>query len=340
MKTREIADFLSGELVGDGGVEIDRVASLASAGDGDIAFVEQSGSAIESRAACLIVPVDFESKASTAFIRTKNPKLAFTLIAGQLRNDEQRYFGDGPSVIHETAEVRPAEVGAFVTVGENSYIAEACVIGDGVRIGRNVRIANSTVIHQNVVIYDNVEIGRNCVVHAGAVIGADGFGYVADEKGEYHQFPQVGTVVIGDGVEIGANTCIDRGALGETRIGEGTKIDNLVQIAHNVQIGKRVVIAAQTGISGSTVIEDDCVIGGQVGMGDHARVQSGAVIGSQAGVLPGKIVRPGVWWGTPVQPLDEYKRQNAHVKGLARLRDEVKELKRQLAGMGKTGQAD
>jgi UDP-3-O-[3-hydroxymyristoyl] glucosamine N-acyltransferase len=133
-------------------------------------------------------------------------------------------------------------------------------------------------------------------------------------------------------VEIGANSCVDRGALGETRIGAGTKIDNLVQIAHNVRIGKRVVIAAQTGISGSTVIEDDCVIGGQVGMGDHARVLSGAIIGSQAGILPGKIVRAGVWWGTPVQPLDEYKRQNAHVKGLARLKEEIKELKKQIAG--------
>ena len=133
--------------------------------------------------------------------------------------------------------------------------------------------------------------------------------------------------MIEDNVEIGANSCVDRGALGETRIGEGTKIDNLVQIAHNVTIGKHCVIAAQTGISGSTVIEDNCVIGGQVGMGDHARVQSGAVIGSQAGVLPGKIVRPGVWWGTPVQPLDEYKRQNAHVKSLGRMKDELKSLR-------------
>jgi UDP-3-O-[3-hydroxymyristoyl] glucosamine N-acyltransferase len=140
-------------------------------------------------------------------------------------------------------------------------------------------------------------------------------------------------VVIEDNVEIGANTCVDRGALGETRIGSGTKIDNLVQVGHNVRIGKRCVIAAQTGISGSTVIEDDCVIGGQVGFGDHALVKSGAVIGSQAGILPGKIVRPGVWWGTPIQPLDEFKRQNAHMKGLARLKDEVKELKRRIGGL-------
>jgi UDP-3-O-[3-hydroxymyristoyl] glucosamine N-acyltransferase len=136
--------------------------------------------------------------------------------------------------------------------------------------------------------------------------------------------------VIEDNFEIGANTCVDRGALGETRIGEGTKIDNLVQVGHNVRIGKRCVIAAQTGISGSTVIEDDCVIGGQVGFGDHARVKSGAVIGSQAGVLPGKIVRPGVWWGTPIQPLEEYKRQNAHLKSIGRMKAEIKDLKNEI----------
>jgi UDP-3-O-[3-hydroxymyristoyl] glucosamine N-acyltransferase len=136
--------------------------------------------------------------------------------------------------------------------------------------------------------------------------------------------------VIEDDVEIGANSCVDRGALGETRIGRGTKIDNLVQVGHNVNIGKRCIIAAQTGISGSVVIEDDCVIGGQVGFGDHVRVLSGAVIGSQAGILPGKIVRPGVWWGTPIQPLDEFKRQNAHIKGIDRLKEEVKDLKKQI----------
>jgi UDP-3-O-[3-hydroxymyristoyl] glucosamine N-acyltransferase len=212
-----------------------------------------------------------------------------------------------------------------------------------------VTIGQNCVIHPNVFIEDACVIGSGVILHSGVVIGADGFGYVKDDSpatpsadsaaaappagGEYIKFPQIGTVVIEDDVEIGANTCVDRGALGETRIGAGTKIDNLVQVGHNVQIGKRCVIAAQTGISGSTVIEDDCVIGGQVGFGDHAHVKSGAIIGSQAGVLPGKIVRPGVWWGTPIQPLDEYKRQNAHVKSLDRLKAEVKELKRKLAGM-------
>jgi len=210
-------------------------------------------------------------------------------------------------------------------------IGKLSEIHAGVRIGQNVTIGERTSIYPNCVIYDGAEIGDDCVIHAGTVIGSDGFGYVTDEAGDHHQFPQIGLVVIENHVEIGANCCIDRGSLGTTRIGEGSKIDNLVQIAHNVEIGKRVLIAAQTGISGSTVIEDDCMIGGQVGMGDHARVLSGSVIGSQAGVLPGKIVRPGVWWGTPIQPLAEYKRQNAHVKGLERLKGEVKQLRDQIA---------
>src|SRR5258708_16727583 len=142
----------------------------------------------------------------------------------------------------------------------------------------------------------------------------------------YGKVAQSGKVVIEDDVELGANTCVDRAALGRTRIGRGTKIDNMVHVGHNCDIGERVVIAAQTGISGSVKIEDDCIIGGQVGFGDHIRVQSGAVIGSKAGILPGKIVRPGVWWGIPIQPLDEYKRLNAHVSRLPQVRKELKEL--------------
>ena len=146
----------------------------------------------------------------------------------------------------------------------------------------------------------------------------------------YQKFPQIGTVVIEDEVEIGAHSCVDRAALGRTRIGRGTKLDNMVHVGHNCDIGERVVIAAQTGISGSVVIEDDAVIGGQVGFGDHTRVQSGAIIGSKAGILPGKIVRPGVWWGIPVQPLDQYKRMNAHLNRLPQMREELKRLEAEI----------
>jgi UDP-3-O-[3-hydroxymyristoyl] glucosamine N-acyltransferase len=331
MKTREIADYLGVELVGNGDVEIRRVASLADASTGEIAFTEISAQ-FQSGASCVIAPLDLPAGASQPVLRSANPKLAFSRIAALLNAPPIAVpMVHRSALVRESAQVaEDAFVGPFVCIDENSRIGAGAHLDAAVIIGKNVTIGKNCVIHPGVVIEHDCAIGDNVVIHAGVVIGADGFGYVADENNIHHKFPQIGSVVIEDDVEIGANTCIDRGALGETRIGKGTKIDNLVQIAHNVQIGKRVVIAAQTGISGSTVVEDDCVIGGQVGMGDHATVKSGAVIGSQAGVLPGKIVRPGVWWGTPVQQLDEYKVQNANVKGLARLKERIKRLEDQL----------
>jgi UDP-3-O-[3-hydroxymyristoyl] glucosamine N-acyltransferase len=331
MKIIEIADFLGGKLKGTSETEILRAAGLGAAQKGEISFIEKPENACQTNASCLIVPENFDTEVDCSLIHVKNPKLAFAKIAAELHPFKWRNGWHETAFVAKDSDVRASFIGAFVTIGENCVIGDGTQIFDGVRIGNNVSIGDNSIIHPNCVIYDNVSIGSDCIIYAGAVIGADGFGFVRDGANGYVKFPQIGTVTIENNVEIGANTCIDRGALGETIIGEGTKIDNLVQIAHNVQIGKRVVIAAQTGISGSTVIEDDCVIGGQVGMGDHATVKSGAIIGSQAGVLPGKIVRAGIWWGTPVQPLDEYKRQNALVKGLERLRNEVKELKKQLA---------
>lgn len=332
MQTAKIAEFLQADLIGDGSTEILRVAGFENAREAEISFLEKVENPVRSNASCLIVPESFDAEVSVPVIKVKNPKLAFAKIAAVLHPPKKREI-----VRHESAIVSDSArlganlfIGAFVSIGGNSEIGDGTQIRAGAKIGDNVKIGNNCVIHPNVFIEDNSTIGNNTILHFGVSIGADGFGYVRDGANGYVKFPQIGSVWIGDDVEIGAHTCVDRGALGETRIGSGTKIDNLVQIAHNVQIGERVVIASQTGISGSTVIEDDCVIGGQVGFGDHARVKSGAIIGSQAGVLPGKIVREGIWWGTPVQPLDEYKRQNAHVKGLARLKEEVKELKRQI----------
>lgn len=331
MTTQEIADLLSAELTGEGTVQIERVADIAVAGNGDIAF-STSSDAVSTNASCVLVPEGFSGDQQRPIIRVRDPKLAFAIVAEKLHPQKIREPQVHPtSVISPTAKVgNGVFIGAFVCVGDNSEIGHGTYLRAGSKVGDNVRIGTACVLDPGVFVEDNCTIGNNVILHAGVVIGTDGFGFVRSPE-RYVKFPQIGTVVIEDDVEIGANSCVDRGALGETRIGAGTKIDNLVQIAHNVQIGKRVVIAAQTGISGSTVIEDDCVIGGQVGMGDHARVQSGAVIGSQAGVLPGKIVRPGVWWGTPVQPLDEYKRQNAMVKGIGRLKDEIKALRERIS---------
>ena len=325
----ELAAHVGGRVIGDDNPLIRRVASLESAGEGEIAYVEDEkffAAAGKTSASCVITPENAEINAPCR-IEVKQPKLAFALIAEQLHPPKKR-----DPEIHSTAIIASSAdialevfIGAFVCVGENSSIGSGTQIRAGAKIGDQVRIGNDCVIHPNVFLEDGVTIGDRVILHAGVVIGTDGFGYVRDEQ-SHHKFPQIGTVVIEDDVELGANTCVDRAALGRTRIGRGTKIDNMVHVGHNCDIGERVVIAAQTGISGSVTIEDDCVIGGQVGFGDHIRVLSGAVIGSKAGILPGKIVRPGVWWGIPIQPLAEFKRLNAHISRLPRVREELKEL--------------
>jgi len=343
MTIAELATHVGGRLIGDGSNHIERVADLATAGAGEIAYVEDEkffAAGKASQAACLIATKDFvesindlllEHQFGPALIEVAKPKLAFALIAERLHPIRRREPFIHPSAaIAESADIElTVFIGPHVAIGESTTIGAGSRLEAGVVIGDNVRVGRNCVLHPGVILYDDVSIGDQVVLHAGVVIGADGFGYVRDDMG-YHKFPQRGTVLIEDDVELGAHTCVDRAALGQTRIGRGTKIDNLVHVGHNCDIGERVVIAAQTGISGSVIIEDDVVIGGQVGFGDHIRVMSGAVIGSKAGVLPGKIVRPGVWWGIPIQPLDDYKRLNAHLARVPALRSEIKELKRRL----------
>jgi UDP-3-O-[3-hydroxymyristoyl] glucosamine N-acyltransferase len=182
-------------------------------------------------------------------------------------------------------------------------------------------------VYANVTIYDDCDVGIRAILHSGCVIGADGFGFaLAGDR--YEKFPQVGRVVIGDDVEIGANSCVDRAALGVTWIGDGTKLDNMVHVAHNCRIGRHVVIAAQTGFSGGVVVEDYAVIGGQVGIGDKARIQTRAVLGSGCGVLTSKVIRSGqVVWGTPARPLKEHLEQLANLARLPELRKQMEELR-------------
>ena len=315
MKVQQLAEIVGGRVSGDGETRIERIADLDQAREGEIAYVDNErlfAAALASKAACLIVPQSEKFPDRTS-IEVANPKLAFAQIGAVLHPSRRQ-----PS-IHPSA-----------VVAESAKIAATAYIGPNVCIGEHVTVGEDCVLHANVVLYDGVTIGNRVILHAGVCIGADGFGYVRHDLG-YQKFPQIGTVVIEDDVELGAYTCVDRAALGRTRIGRGTKLDNMVHVGHNSDIGERVVIAAQTGISGSVVIEDDAVIGGQVGFGDHTRVQKGAVIGSKAGILPGKIVRPGVWWGIPVQPLDQFKRMNAHLQRLPEMREQIKRLEQQIA---------
>jgi UDP-3-O-[3-hydroxymyristoyl] glucosamine N-acyltransferase len=316
----DLARALGGECQGEPGRILSGVAPLETAGEGDLAFLESEKNlpqASASRAGCLLAPLGV-SIAGRTVIQVRNPRYAMARAI--------ELFHPPPPLapgIHRTAQI-----GDNVSIGEDVWIGPAAVIGDGSRIGARARIGAGCVLGEGVgigedclldprvTLYAGAQIGSRVILHSGCVIGSDGFGYARD-AGQYHKFPQIGTVEIADDVEIGANTTIDRGALGPTRIGRGTKIDNLVQVGHNVQIGAHCAIAAQVGISGSVVIEDNVVIAGQVGIGDHARIEKGAVLGGQCGILPHKIVRAGqTVWGTPARPLREYLEQQAQLAKL------------------------
>lgn len=319
-RLRELAKALDARLYGDDSVEVEAVASVESASSQDLVFVEDEKyleSASNSEAAAVIAG-EFAADAKTRkpLLISAHPKLAFARAAQLLAQADSK-----PGSVHPAASVdASAQLGPGVFVDARAVIAKRAEIGENTRIGagcaigRGAKIGRDCEIYPNVTIYAGVTIGNHVIVHAGAVLGSDGFGYVRDQKsGRYEKFPQVGRLVIEDDVEIGANTTIDRGALDETRIGRGTKIDNLVHIGHNCHIGEDVVIAAQTGLSGSITIENGVVLGGQVGIGEHARVCEGVMVGGQGGILPNKILRGKgeAFWGTPAQPLREYLKQLA-----------------------------
>ena len=327
MKRRvsEIAEAVGARVVGDSGVEVSNVSSIAAASPGDIVFVEGEkglAAALQSRASAVIAGDYAEAaKTSKALLIVSHPRLAFARAAELVRDPAKRNPGVHPSAaVHEPAELGEqvsidvhASIEAGSRIGDRTWIGANCVIARGVDIGEDC------LIYPNVTIYSGTNLGNRVTVHAGAVLGSDGFGYVRDAvSGRYEKFPQIGKLEIEDDVEIGANATIDRGALEITRIGRGTKIDNLVHIGHNCLIGENVIIAAQAGFSGSIVIENNVIIGGQVGVGEHARIEEGVMIGGQGGVLPKKVLRgKGVaFWGTPAKPLREYLRQLA---ALARL---------------------
>ena len=336
MRVRELAEWLGAEFEGDGEIELTGVAPIELAGAAELSFINSRKAALQagsSAAGCLIVRGDFVNASNRTVIRAISPRMALARAIHKLYPAEQSAPGIDPSAVVAAGARIGAGVfiGPHASVGEGSVIGQGTSIGAGCRIGRNVTIGEGGLLHANVTLYDGVRIGKKVILHAGCVIGADGFGFVL-EAGRYEKFPQVGTVEIGDYVEIGANACVDRAALGVTSIGDGTKLDNLVHIGHNCRIGRHVVIAAQTGFSGGVVIEDNAVIGGQVGIGDKARIESGAVLGSGCGILTSKIVRAGeVVWGTPARPLKEYLTQLANMARMPEMRKELADLKRRLA---------
>ena len=290
--------------------------TLDAATETDLAFVQDRkrfGAAQICNAGCLIAPFDYTGPAEQSTILTESPRALFAAALQILFPPRVLHPG-----VHASAYLQPdvavsatAEIGAHCTVDRGSVIGSHTRLGPGCHIGRNVHIGSQCTLHAAVVIHDGTRIGDRVVLHSGCVLGADGFGFTPTD-GRWVKFPQVGIVEIEDDVEIGANSCVDRAALGRTRIGAGTKLDNMVHVGHHCDVGRNVVIAAQTGLSGGVVIGDGAIIGGQVGIGDKARIEPGAVVGSGSGILTSKIVRAGEpVWGTPARPLKQYLRQLA-----------------------------
>jgi UDP-3-O-[3-hydroxymyristoyl] glucosamine N-acyltransferase len=335
MRVRELAEWLDATFEGDGERELTGVAALDAAGPGHVSFVgnrKAAAAALTSLAGCLLVPEEWPSATGLTVVRVAAPRTAFARTVSRFHPAPKFAPGVHPTaVIEPGVEVGPdVHVGAHAVIGEGSRAGRGCVIGPGCSIGKRVTIGEGTLLYANVTVYDDIDIGDRVILHSGVVLGADGFGFTM-EDGEWRKFPQVGRVEIGDDVEIGANSCVDRAALGVTLIGQGTKLDNMVHVAHNCRIGRHVVVAAQTGFSGGVVIGDYAVVGGQVGVGDKARIESGAVVGSGSGVLTSKIVRAGeTVWGTPARPLKQHLEQLANLARLPEFRREVVELRRRL----------
>ena len=322
---KDVAEFVQARVIGDETVVLTGISSIPSASPGDLVFVEDEKNlqqALASRASAVIAGAFAAGKKdSKPLLLAAQPRLAFARAAQLFIPKIARNAG-----IHASAIVHPsARLGQNIRVEERAVIGENAVIDRGTRvgagtvIGADVSIGRDCDLDPNVTVYPGVRLGNRVVVHAGAVLGSDGFGYVRDRvTGRYTKFPQLGRLEIEDDVEIGANTTVDRGALDVSRIGRGTKIDNLVHVGHNCQIGEDVVIAAQTGLSGSVTIGKNVVLGGQVGVADHVRVEEGAIIGAQSGIPTRKVIRGKgrVFWGTPARPIGNYLKQLA---ALARL---------------------
>jgi UDP-3-O-[3-hydroxymyristoyl] glucosamine N-acyltransferase len=322
-----LANFTGSSLIGDGNIEVLKVASIAQARRGDLVFVQDDKDiplALSSSATAIIIgTAASESAGAKPLLVSTNPRLAFARAGAMLHPPKTYPAGVHPTaVIDASAKVAATAaidahtvIAADVVIGERSHVAANCSIGEGVVMGDDCDV------YPCVVVYQGTKLGNHVIVHGGTVLGSDGFGFVRDEAfGCYQKFPQIGELVIGDNVEIGANCTIDRGALDQTVIGPGTKLDNLVHIGHNDVVGANVVIAAQTGVSGSSEIGDGCVIGGQVGIGDHVKIEEGTLLGSQSGVLPHKHLkgRGVLYWGTPARPLREYLKELAALSRLAR----------------------
>jgi len=338
IKLSEIASLVGGKLIGDADVIINSVARIDEAVRGDLTFLylhEFEKYFPSTGASAILVKPDFnKTRSDIAYIEVDAPEKAFTSVIINFFSPKFELNGiDETSFVHKSSTL-----GKNVALGKNVVVGANCKIGDNVKIFHNavlldnVEVGDGSIIFQNVSIREDCKIGKNVIIHAGAVIGADGFGYQKDDKGVYNKVPQIGNVIIEDDVEIGANTTIDRAALGSTVIKKGAKIDNLVQIAHNVSVGNNTVMSAQSGVSGSVKIGSNVIVAGQVGIAGHLEIADNVILMAQSGV-PKTITKPGLYFGTPSKEAKTAKILEAHFRNFPEYVDRIKKLEEEIKNL-------
>lgn len=334
----QVALLIGGKVEGDGDAKVNRLEKIEEATEGSIAFLANPKYLpyiYTTKATAVIVKSDFEPEKEirASLIKVEDPYSAFAKLLEEYQKLTAKVKTgiEQPSFQHETAHYgEHVYLGAFSYLGEDAKVGNNSKIYPNVYLGDGVEVGENTIIHSGVKIYANCKVGSNCVLHAGVVVGSDGFGFAPQADGTYKSIPQTGNVIIEDHVDIGANTTIDCATMGSTIIRSGVKIDNLVQIAHNVEVGKNTAIASQAGLSGSAKIGENCQIGGQAGITGHLNMANKTIIGPQAGV-PKTITEEGkVWFGSPIMEHRDFLRASIILRNLPNLLDRVKELEKKL----------
>lgn len=332
---RELSLLLQGEVEGNPDVKVNNLAKIEEAQPHELSFIanpKYEAYASTTAAGILVVSKDFKTSQplTATLIRVDDPYRSFTHLLEMYKAQQEHQTG-----IEQPSFIAPnVTMGGGVYVGAFSYISEHAVIGDNVKIypnchiGSGVHIGDNTVLYPGVKLYMECKVGKNCIIHSGAIIGSDGFGFAPNQNGSFVKIPQTGNVVLEDDVEVGANTTIDRATMGSTIIRKGVKIDNLVQIAHNVEVGENTVIAAQTGISGSTKIGRNCMIGGQVGIVGHIKIADGTKIQAQSGVAKSIEKENTAWAGAPAFDYTQNLKSNIIFRNLPELDKRIRELER------------
>jgi len=337
-----IAGFLNGEIEGNPEVKVNTISRIEEGQSGALSFLanpKYEHYIYETKSSIVLVNKSFVPSASigATLIRVENSYEAFASLLRLVDQSRPRKKGIHPTAIIETS----SKVGSDVFIGPYAYIGENCIIGDGcsiyphVYIGDNTKLGNDCLINPGVKIYHDCIIGEGCIIHAGTVIGSDGFGFAPQSESEFMKIPQLGNVVLEDHVEIGANVTIDRATMGSTIIRKGVKLDNLIQIAHNVEVGENTVMAAQTGISGSTKIGKNCMFGGQVGLAGHLKIADGTKIGAQGGILGDVKEENTVILGSPAIELKQYLRSSVVFKKLPEMKVKIDSLEKEIESLKK-----